>query len=51
MSGFWLMMKIMVQYSPLGETAGPELDLQILCSQIQASWESLWGLEGMNFSF
>lgn len=31
------MMKIMVKYAQLGETAGPELDLQILqmlCSQI-----------------
>lgn len=54
MSDFWFMMKIMVKYSPSGETAGLELDLQILqvlCSQIQAFYKSLWGLEGMDFLY
>lgn len=54
MSDFWPMMRIVVKYAPLGETTGPEQDLQILCSQIQASCflvESLWGLEGMGLLY
>jgi len=31
MSDFWLMMKIMVKYAPLGEKTVLEQDTQILC--------------------